>query len=104
MNYSCILIAREQREQGELPLSLSLCFALLACCCWGVAAFSLARNMATLEPQVVAISIARPACVGHLLTEPTMVNCPACEHFQLSVVELEAVSCLQRLLAVTKLW
>lgn len=60
--------------------------------------------MATVEPQVIAVSISRPARVGHLLSEPTMVNCPACEHFELSVVQLEAVSCLQRFLAVTKLW
>lgn len=60
--------------------------------------------MATVEPQVIAVRISRPSGVGHLLSEPTMVNCPACEQFQLSVVQLEAVSCLQRFLGLTKMW
>ncbi|KAM8711274.1 hypothetical protein ACLKA7_000417 [Drosophila subpalustris] len=56
------------------------------------------------EPQVIAISISggKPQ-VGHLQPESTMVNCPACERFEWSVVQLEAVTCLQRLLSLTKL-
>ncbi|KAH8370165.1 hypothetical protein KR093_002434 [Drosophila rubida] len=59
--------------------------------------------MAIDEPQVIAISVTSKPEVGYLHTEPTMVNCPACERFELSVVQLEAVTCLQRLLGVTKL-
>ncbi|KAH8411006.1 hypothetical protein KR222_006067 [Zaprionus bogoriensis] len=59
--------------------------------------------MATVEPQVIAVNICRDPSIGHLLTEPTMVNCPACERFELSVVQLEAVTTLQRLLGLTKL-
>ncbi|XP_064542661.1 uncharacterized protein LOC135431443 [Drosophila montana] len=60
--------------------------------------------MTKVEPQVIAISIggAKPQ-VGYLQTQSTMVNCPACEHFEQSIVQREAVSCLQRLLSLTKL-
>ncbi|XP_034478642.1 uncharacterized protein LOC117784898 [Drosophila innubila] len=61
--------------------------------------------MAIDEPQVIAISISstKPQ-VGHLQPQSTMVNCPACEHFEWSVVQVEAVTCLQRFLSLTKLW
>ncbi|XP_060654791.1 uncharacterized protein LOC132790316 [Drosophila nasuta] len=59
--------------------------------------------MAIDEPQLIAISISSKPQVGYLQTESTMVNCPACEHFEWSVVQLEAVTCLQRLLGLTKL-
>ncbi|TDG43030.1 hypothetical protein AWZ03_010552 [Drosophila navojoa] len=60
--------------------------------------------MTAVEPQVVAISIGNlKAPVGYLQTEPTMVNCPACEHFAMSIVAHETVSYLQRILSLTKL-
>lgn len=61
--------------------------------------------MTAVEPQVVSISIGSvKAPVGYLQPESTMVNCPACERFAMSIVAHETVSCLQRILSVTKLW
>ncbi|XP_030387387.1 uncharacterized protein LOC115634003 [Scaptodrosophila lebanonensis] len=68
--------------------------------------------MAVDEPQVVAIKIKTEPIVkpiqlvdiGFLQRESTYVNCPACERAGSSVVQLEAVTCLQRLLGLTKLF
>ncbi|KAH8261490.1 hypothetical protein KR044_010086 [Drosophila immigrans] len=59
--------------------------------------------MAIDEPQVIAISISSKPQVGYLQAHSTMVNCPSCERFEWSVVQLETVTCLQRLLGLTKL-
>ncbi|XP_036332268.1 uncharacterized protein LOC118743608 [Rhagoletis pomonella] len=42
--------------------------------------------------------------IGFLEPQPVIVNCPACEAEALSIVHLEAVTCLQRFLNATKLW
>ncbi|XP_043070693.1 uncharacterized protein LOC6560706 isoform X2 [Drosophila grimshawi] len=61
--------------------------------------------MTNVEPQVISISISssKPK-VGYLKTESTRVNCPACEHFEMSIVEHEVVTSLQWLLSLTKLF
>ncbi|ALC42511.1 CG30195 [Drosophila busckii] len=61
-------------------------------------------NAADGEPQIVAISISSPKQpVGYLQMSSCQVNCPSCEQSEWSIVELQAVSCLQRFLNATKL-
>lgn len=56
------------------------------------------------EPQVVAISVSHKQEVGYLKRDSTWLQCPSCEKYGMSVVQLEVVTCLQRFLGFTKLW
>ncbi|KAH8253817.1 hypothetical protein KR032_007028 [Drosophila birchii] len=55
------------------------------------------------EPEIVAISISHKQQVGYLKQDSTWLQCPSCEKYGLSVVQLEVVTCLQRFLGFTKL-
>ncbi|KAH8269408.1 hypothetical protein KR018_002506 [Drosophila ironensis] len=59
--------------------------------------------MAIDEPQIVSVSISHKQQVGYLKEESTWIQCPACEKFGNSVVQLETVTCLQKFLGFTKL-
>ncbi|XP_018792627.1 PREDICTED: uncharacterized protein LOC108971195 [Bactrocera latifrons] len=52
------------------------------------------------EPIIKAIELKD---IAFLEQQPVIVNCPACEAEALSIVRLEAVTCLQRFLSATKL-